>query len=83
MASKKVKKMTTKEFKRVFTECYGDFDVWGYDGVLNLIAMALTYKIEGYERRHSEPHVTALINMESERRKKIWDYLEANGFWEH
>lgn len=81
MANKKAKKMTNKEFKKVFTECYGDFDIWGYDGVLNLIAMALTYKIEDY--RHSKSDKTTLIIMESLRREKIWDYLEANGFWEH
>ena len=34
------KKMTLKEFKEIFNECGHNFEVWGYEGILNLIAIA-------------------------------------------
>lgn len=36
-------KMTAKEFKRICTECGYDFEVWGFDGILNELAL-LNYK---------------------------------------
>ena len=32
------KRMTLKEFKQIFTEAGFDMDVWGYEGILNMIA---------------------------------------------
>lgn len=38
------KKMTLKEFKFVFEEVGGmSMDVWGWDGILNLICLARRY----------------------------------------
>lgn len=34
------KKMSAKEFKQVITDVYGDFECWGFEGMLNLIAIA-------------------------------------------
>lgn len=80
MANKKVKKITNKEFKRVFTECYGDFECWGYEGILCLITLALTHKIENY--KHSEADMTTLLILDSEKRDKIWKYLTEIGYFD-
>ena len=81
MANKKVKKMTNKEFRRVFTECYGDFEIWGYDGLLNIICLALSYQIKNLKETNGD--MTSLIAREEERRHKIWCYLKENGYFEH
>lgn len=80
MANKKVKKMTNKEFKRVFTECYGDFEIWGYDGLLNIVCLALSYRIKNLKESNAD--MTSLIAREEERRQKIWEYLKENGYFE-
>ena len=80
MTNKKAKKITNKEFKRVFNECYGDFDIWGYEGLLNIMCLSLTYQIK--ELKKLNPDMTSLILREEERRKKLWDYLEEIGFFD-
>lgn len=34
------KKMTFKEFKQIFNDAGMDFDIWGYEGILNEISIA-------------------------------------------
>ena len=34
------KKMTLKEFKEIFNESGHDFELWGWEGILNLVAIA-------------------------------------------
>ena len=36
-----MKKMTSKEFKKVFEDAGFDFEVWGYEGILDLVAVAV------------------------------------------
>lgn len=37
------KKMTSKEFKQIFNDAGYDFDIWGYEGILNLLMIAEQY----------------------------------------
>lgn len=50
----KIKRMSNKEFKEIFNKYYGNFDNWGYEGVLTILALneyrqAKDYKKEGLE----------------------------------
>lgn len=55
MANKKC--MTNKEFKEIFNKYYGNFDNWGYEGVLTILALnsyreAKEYKAKGLDNSY-------------------------------
>ena len=78
MANKKVKKMTCKEFKQAFNECGYDFEIWGWDGILNMLACYATRE-EEYQLSIGND---VLAGVETERRHKIHDYLDARGYFD-
>lgn len=71
------RKMTCKEFKQAFDECGYSFDIWGWDGILNMIACYATLESERQEQRGC----LTLAKCEDERRKKIHDYLDNRGYY--
>lgn len=44
-------KMTAKEFVNVLTESGLDFEVYGYEGVLNMLSIYLSHEADEYENR--------------------------------
>lgn len=72
------KKMTCKEFKQAFTSCGYDFEIWGWDGILNMIACYATREAD-YQRSRG---CDCLAELEEQRRHKIHDYLNARGFFD-
>ena len=71
------RKMTQKEFKQAFNECGYNFDIWGWDGILNMIACYATREEEYQIARGCE----TLAQVEADRRKKIHDYLDKRGYY--
>ena len=68
------KKMTAKEFKKVLADAEIDFEVYGYEGVLNLIALANIYL-------EDETNYENLKQMYARRRNAINNVLEEKGFF--
>lgn len=69
------KKMTSKEFKKVFNDAGFNFDIWGYEGILNLLVMA-----EGYLENETDSDV--LKEMHKSRRMHIYNSLNERGYYE-
>ena len=46
-----MKKMTFKEFKEVLEKAETDFEVFGFEGVLNLMSMTNRYLAENTDRQ--------------------------------
>ena len=72
-----MKRMTNKEFKEIFNKYYGSFDIWGYEGVLTILALncyreAKEYKAEGLEN---------LYKASTESADNISDELRKRGFF--
>ena len=70
------KKMTCKEFKQAFTDCGYDFNIWGWDGILNMIACYAIREEEYQTKRGCE----TLAKVERNRAHKIHEYLVENGY---
>lgn len=71
--------MTTKEFKQAFNECGYDFEIWGWDGILNMIACYASLE----EERQLKRGCDSLAKHEGKRREKIHAYLESRGFYDN
>ena len=69
------KKMTLKEFKQIFNDAGMDFDIWGYEGILNEIAIAQNAMAE--ETEHD-----ALKEMYYDRSRFINAKLKERGHYE-
>lgn len=46
-----MKKMTQKEFKRILEESNVNFEIWGYEGILNMIAGYNNFLADDAEKR--------------------------------
>lgn len=68
-------KMTLKEFKKIFNDAGLDFKIWGYEGILNEIAIA-------EEHMEDETDSDVLKKMYKSRRQFIYDALKARGFYD-
>lgn len=73
----KTKKMTNKEFKEALTTCGFDFDIWGYDGILNLVIMSQRLQADK-DQKNGYP---TLAKCEYERADALQDLLRARGFY--
>lgn len=69
------KKMTFKEFKEVLEKAETDFDVFGFEGILNIISLANKYMAEESTR----PYVK---NMHKRISQTIYDELKERGYYE-
>lgn len=68
-------KMTAKEFKQIFNDAGMDFKIWGYEGILNEIAIAQTSLAN--ETKHD-----ALKEMYQSRSQFIYNALKERGHYE-
>lgn len=73
------KKMTAKEFKQAFTECGYDFDIWGWDGILNMIACYAIREEEHFVKEGND----CLARVEAKRHQKIHEYLDNRGYFDN
>lgn len=79
MATKKYKRMTLKEFKAALeTEAKMTFDVWGWDGILNCLAVLASF--EAKENRSLG--LSALERTEDEKCTNIHRYLKERGYYD-
>ena len=69
------KKMTLKEFKQIFNNAGMDFDIWGYEGILNLLIIA-----EGHLEQETESDL--LKKVYEDRRMNIYNSLKERGHYE-
>lgn len=69
------KKMTLKEFKEILGKAETDFEVFGYEGILNIISLCNKYMSEESER----PYVKKMHQRIS---KTIYDELTERGYYE-
>lgn len=69
------KKMTLKEFKQIFNDAGLDFNIWGYEGILNEIAIAQNAMAE--ETKHD-----VLKEMYQSRSEFIYNSLKERGHYE-
>lgn len=71
------KKMTQKEFKEIFEKAGFTFDLWGWEGILNMIS--------GYNQILAEECFKNGANSAGQRQKKqsdiIFAELEARGYY--
>jgi hypothetical protein len=75
--AKKQKKMTAKEFEEVFTNLYGNFEIWGYEGILNCMACLARYDADDLAR-HNCPHAAA---SNQKKHDDIVQYLTVRGYY--
>lgn len=68
-----MKKMTLKEFKAILAESETSFEVFGYEGILNIITMCFDYKSQ------KEPDMREFY---ARRSKAIYDALKARGYYD-
>ena len=73
----KVKKLTNKEFKTFLTESGIDFDIWGYEGILNYVIRCLYHDY----REETEKGFTVSAELDRERANKLFDILEKRGYY--
>lgn len=79
MANKrKAKRVTNKEFKEILTACGMDFDVWGYDGVINLLVVAQ----RSMGDKDEAGGYNTLAKREHEVADKLQDALRERGFYD-
>ena len=69
------KEMTFEEFKDVLEKAELDFDVLGFEGVLNLISMCCGYQ----SKESTRPYIKDLYE---EQHKTIYGELEKRGYYE-
>ena len=68
-------KMTFEEFTKVLEKAELDFDVLGFEGVLNYISMGCGY----LEKEATRPYIKELYN---EQIKTIYGELRKRGYYE-
>lgn len=72
------KKMTNKEFKEALEKANISFDFWGYEGILNMIAI-----LEKYQKKEClEKGFNASAKACERRRKAIFDILNERGYYD-
>lgn len=71
----KKKKMTLKEFKQIFNDAGMDFDIWGYEGILNLLMIA-------EQHLEQETESDLLKKMHKDRGMYIYNSLKERGYYE-
>lgn len=69
------KKMTFKEFKEILEKAETDFEVFGFEGILNIISLANKYMSEESTR----PYVK---NMHKRISDTIYNELRKRGYYE-
>lgn len=77
----KYKKMTLKEFKEVINDeniADMNFDTWGYEGFLNLIAIATRHLARQAEAMGCEYSA----KRDYKRAEQITDYLQDRGYFD-
>lgn len=74
----KAKKMTQKEFKEILEQAGISLEVYGWDGILNLISMVKNYQAEEYKAKGQ----TTLSDMTMEESDTIYRALLSRGYYE-
>ena len=67
--------MNSKEFKKVLTDAGLNFEIFGYEGILNLISIYLHLDAQ---QKHEG---SALAEYEEENSDKIYKYLQNRGYY--
>lgn len=73
----KYKKVNSKEFKEVLTDSGLNFDIFGYDGILNLISIYLEMDSVKYIETSPE-----FAEYEHNNSDKIYHYLKDRGYYD-
>ena len=73
----KVKKLTNKEFKAILNDCGINFEIWGYEGILNYVIRCLYNDA----KQDIEKGFTTLAESDRERANKLYDILEKRGYY--
>ena len=69
------KEMTFEEFKEVLNKAELDFEVLGFEGVLNYMSICLGYM----EKESTRPYIKELYN---QQHKTIYGELKKRGYYE-
>ena len=72
-----MKKMTNKEFKEILNKAGMDFDVYGYEGILNMIAQCKRH----YSEKHQEEGFEAISKMYLNQATYIHDELASRDYY--
>lgn len=73
------KRMNETEFKEALTLAGVDFEIYGYEGVLNALSMFYDYEAKEYFNRGCE----AAGNCEKEISNKLYGTLCTIGYYKH
>ena len=70
-------KMTNKEFREAFEQAGYNWDVWGYEGILNMISVLEQKNSDEAILRGCLPSARACL----ERSNKLYDILDERGYY--
>lgn len=90
MANKtKEKRMTAKEFKKIFNESGYSFEIWGWEGILNMLS--IYHQLESDRSKEKAANTedeelkgiyTSCANSEEKRSFIIYNALKEFGFYD-
>ena len=72
-----MKKMTLKEFKDALVKAEMDFEYWGWEGILNMIAIEESY----HEKEMTKMGLHAGARGCERRKQTIFDILKERGYY--
>lgn len=70
--------MTNKEFKKILKDAGMDFNVYGYEGILNKLSILSDYKRKEYEKNGNE----LLAKLEYDSAEAIYEALKNRGYYD-
>ena len=73
------KRMNATEFKEALTLAGADFDVYGFEGILNALSMFYDYEAEKYDNRGFE----AIAKDKKKIADKLYGTLCTRGYYSH
>lgn len=71
--------MTVKEFKEALNTAGVDFDVYGFDGILNTLSIKYAYDSEEYSIKGLKAAATNTYEIF----KKLYDILNERGYYDN
>ncbi len=77
-------KMYVKDFVEALDKVGFDFDVWGFEGILNVLGIYSRYQVERYRKdakSKNDLDYEILANWENARAEKIHTLLEERGYY--
>ena len=77
-----MEKMIAKDFIEALNEAGYDFEIYGWEGILNLICLYSRYQVEKYKDKHEDDGgYLGLAKLENDRASKLHAILDRRGYF--